>query len=129
MNTSMGEVISTLRKKKGMTQNELATILKVTDKAVSKWERNVSCPDISLLPLLAKALDTTLEELLSAKVKKENKKTKDILNLIAVAIGLGMGICVIVTSLLNELDFKSASTMLGIGLFATSLYLLKNNFK
>lgn len=129
MNTSMGEVISTLRKKKGMTQNELATILKVTDKAVSKWERNVSCPDISLLPLLAKALDTTLEELLSAKVKKENKKTKDILNLIAVAIGLGMGICVIVTSLLNELDFKSASTMLGIGLFAISLYLLKNNFK
>ena len=129
MNTSMGEVISTLRKKKGMTQNELATILKVTDKAVSKWERNVSCPDISLLPLLAKALDTTLEELLSAKVKKENKKTKDILNLIAVAIGLGMGICVIVTSLLNELDFKSASTMLGIGLFSISLYLLKNNFK
>ena len=129
MNTSMGEVISTLRKKKGMTQNELATILKVTDKAVSKWERNVSCPDISLLPLLAKALDTTLEELLSAKVKKENKKTKDILNLIAVAIGLGMGICVIVTSLLNEMDFKSASTMLGIGLFAISLYLLKNNFK
>ena len=41
-NKSMGEIISTLRKEKGMTQKELADQLNITDKAVSKWEREVS---------------------------------------------------------------------------------------
>ena len=41
-NKSMGEIISTLRKEKGMTQKELADRLNLTDKAVSKWERDVS---------------------------------------------------------------------------------------
>ena len=41
-NKSMGEIISTLRKEKGMTQKELADRLSITDKAVSKWEREVS---------------------------------------------------------------------------------------
>ena len=41
-NKSMGEVISTLRREKGMTQKELADKLNITDKAVSKWERGVS---------------------------------------------------------------------------------------
>ena len=39
---SMGETISTLRKEKGLTQKELADQLNITDKAVSKWEREVS---------------------------------------------------------------------------------------
>ena len=41
-NKSMGEIISTLRKEKGMTQKELADMLNITDKAVSKWEREIS---------------------------------------------------------------------------------------
>ena len=41
-NTSMGEIISTLRREKGMTQKELADMLNITDKAVSKWEREIS---------------------------------------------------------------------------------------
>jgi len=41
-NKSMGEIISTRRKEKGMTQKELADLLSITDKAVSKWEREVS---------------------------------------------------------------------------------------
>ena len=41
-NKSMGEIISTLRKEKGMTQKELAERLNLTDKAVSKWEREIS---------------------------------------------------------------------------------------
>ena len=44
---SIGETISSLRKNKGMTQNDLALKMNVTDKAVSKWERNLSCPDIN----------------------------------------------------------------------------------
>lgn len=41
-NKSMGEIIAALRREKGMTQKELADMLNITDKAVSKWERGVS---------------------------------------------------------------------------------------
>lgn len=41
-NKTIGEIISYLRKEKGMTQNDLAQKMSVTDKAVSKWERNLS---------------------------------------------------------------------------------------
>ena len=50
---SMGETISTLRKEKGLTQKELADQLNITDKAVSKWERDAACPDTQLIPKLA----------------------------------------------------------------------------
>lgn len=46
----IGALIARLRKEKGMTQQELAAQLGITDKAVSKWERSLSCPDISILP-------------------------------------------------------------------------------
>ena len=46
-NKSIGEMISSLRKEKRMTQNDLAEKMNVTDKAVSKWERNLSCPDVN----------------------------------------------------------------------------------
>ena len=47
---SLGSMIASLRKQRGMTQLDLAVKMGVTDKAVSKWERDLSCPDISLLP-------------------------------------------------------------------------------
>ena len=46
---SIGETIANLRKQKGMTQSELAEKMNVTDKAVSKWERDLSCPDINTI--------------------------------------------------------------------------------
>ena len=52
-NKTMGELICSLRKEKGMTQRELAEKLNVTDKAVSKWERDASYPDTGSLPALA----------------------------------------------------------------------------
>ena len=55
MNT-MGERIKHHRKRLGMTQEQLAERLRVSPQAVSKWENNLSCPDISLLPELADAL-------------------------------------------------------------------------
>ena len=42
VNKTLGEMISSLRKEKNMTQNDLASKMNVTDKAVSKWERNLS---------------------------------------------------------------------------------------
>lgn len=52
-----------------MTQQELASRLQITDKAVSKWERGLSCPDISLLPQLAEILGVTVDDLVSDGMK------------------------------------------------------------
>ena len=61
---TMGMLIASLRKAQGMTQAELAERMQVTDKAVSKWERDLSCPDIQSLPKLAEVLQVSAEELL-----------------------------------------------------------------
>ncbi len=66
-NQSMGKRIMALRKNKAMTQEQLAEKLGVSSQAVSKWENDVSCPDISLLPQLADVLGVTTDELLGAK--------------------------------------------------------------
>ena len=66
MNT-IGSRIAQKRKAMGITQEELAQQLGVSSQAVSKWENDISCPDISLLPALAKALHCTTDALLSGK--------------------------------------------------------------
>lgn len=66
MNT-IGSRIAQKRKALGLTQEELAAQLGVSSQAVSKWENDISCPDISLLPALAKALGCTTDALLSGK--------------------------------------------------------------
>lgn len=63
----MGQFISELRKSKNMTQKDLADKLHITDKAVSKWERGLSCPDISLLTSIAGVLGVTVGELLNGE--------------------------------------------------------------
>ena len=65
--SKMAQFISELRKEKKLTQKDLAEQLGVTDKAVSKWERGLSCPDISLLSKLSQALDVTINELLNGE--------------------------------------------------------------
>ena len=60
----IGLFIKELRKEKNQTQRELAEKIHVTDKAVSKWERGLSIPDVAILPDLAKELDISIHELL-----------------------------------------------------------------
>ena len=68
MNTEkMGRFIAERRKDKHMTQKDFARMLNITDKAVSKWERGISCPDISLLPSVADILGVTIHELLNGE--------------------------------------------------------------
>ena len=126
---NIGETIASLRKEKGMTQSELAEKMNVTDKAVSKWERNLSCPDVNSIPKLAEILDVSVEELLNAQIKQDNSKVDDIINVSLIGVGLAMGICIIVTSVLKQIDVNNAITMLGIGLSCLSIYLLKSNKK
>lgn len=82
MNTEkIGKFIAKKRKEKNYTQKELADKLSVTDRAVSKWERGMGCPDISLLENLSKILDISIVELLNGE-EKENIEIieKDIIN-------------------------------------------------
>lgn len=67
MDMTLGKRIAQIRRAKGIKQDELAEKLGVTPQAVSKWENDVSCPDISLLPWLAGLLGVTTDELLSGK--------------------------------------------------------------
>ena len=67
MNTTLGKRIAALRREKGLKQDELAEKLGVSAQAVSKWENDQTCPDISLLPSLAKTLGVSVDELLSGK--------------------------------------------------------------
>lgn len=127
-NKTTGEIISSIRREKGLTQKDLAEKLNVTDKAVSKWERDIALPDINTLPKLAEILNITIEELIAAKPQKTNdhKKVDFFIDLILKSIPLAMGVAVIITSILKELSIQSGFTMLGIGVFCISLYLLKN---
>ena len=62
-----GKKIAELRKEKNLTQKELAKELHVTDKAVSKWERGLSLPDISILIPLSEILNVSLYDLLKGE--------------------------------------------------------------
>lgn len=68
---SFGSIIRSLRRQQSMTQAELANLVGVTDKAVSKWERGVSYPDISLFPKLADVLGVTVDDLLQEFTEEE----------------------------------------------------------
>jgi transcriptional regulator with XRE-family HTH domain len=66
-NESMANFICELRKSNNMTQRQLGEKLNITDKAVSKWERGLGYPDVSILSSLAEALGVTVNELLNGK--------------------------------------------------------------
>ena len=127
---TLGMMISTLRKEKGMTQLELAEKMGVTDKAVSKWERDLSFPDINSIPKLAEIFEISVDELMQVKTEtKENigkNKVDEIVDGALKGIGMAMGIAVAVLSILGELETESAFIMLGIGLASISASLLKD---
>ena len=67
MEITIGKRIAALRREKNLKQDDLAQMLEVSPQAVSKWENDQTCPDISLLPNLAKILGVSIDELLSGK--------------------------------------------------------------
>ena len=67
MEITIGKRIATLRREKNLKQDDLAQMLEVSPQSVSKWENDQTCPDISLLPKLAKILGVSVDELLSGK--------------------------------------------------------------
>lgn len=65
-----GKIILELRKEKGMTQKQLADAINISDKTVSKWERGLGCPDVSLLGELSEVLEVNVEKLLGGCLDK-----------------------------------------------------------
>ena len=128
MKKTLGMMIAELRKEKGMTQLELAGKMGVTDKAVSKWERDLSCPDINSLPNLAEILGVSVDDLM--QVKQEASESKiDVSQIVDIAfkgVAMAMGIAVVVLSVLGELEVQAGMSMLGIGLACVGISLLKN---
>lgn len=121
----MGELISTQRKAKGMTQAELADKMGVTDKAVSKWERDLSCPDVASLGRLAGVLGVSVEELLNSSAAERPARNREngIWELILLGVGLAQGVAVTVLSILQpKADYL---TMVGIGMCCFGLYLFR----
>jgi len=122
---TMGARIAALRKEKGMTQLELAQQMNVTDKAVSKWERDHAAPDIHSIQRLAQALGTTTTALLeAAPPQKKPGEAQRIVRLILRAVPLAMGVAATILSILKEIDLQTAAVLLGIGLACLSIYLL-----
>ena len=74
MEETLGKRIAALRKQKDLRQDDIAQLLDVSPQAVSKWENDQTCPDIGLLPKLAKILGVTTDELLSGKQELQEVK-------------------------------------------------------
>ena len=128
MKKTLGTMIAELRKQRGMTQLELAEKMGVTDKAVSKWERDLSCPNINSIPNLAEILGVSVEELMQVKKEAEApvSKVAQIMEIAPKAVAMAMGVAVTVLTILNALDVKSGMVMLGIGLACVGIHLMKD---
>lgn len=113
-------MIAAMRKEQGMTQLELAEKMGVTDKAVSKWERDLSFPDVNSIPRLVEIFNVTADEIMQVKTgTKEHEKESKISEITDIAlkgIALAMGVAVVVLSLINKIRTNEAVSMLGIGL-------------
>ncbi|MBR6609940.1 MAG: helix-turn-helix transcriptional regulator [Oscillospiraceae bacterium] len=124
-NQTLGSMIATLRKEHNMTQLQLAEKMGVTDKAVSKWERDLSCPDVASLPRLAELFGITVDEMLqvkeTARSQPAENKTEKIMDIVLKAVPLAMGVTLVVSSALGSIDVYSGFTMTGIALFCMAL--------
>lgn len=117
---TFGNMIAALRKENGMTQLELAEKMGVTDKAVSKWERDLSFPDVSSFPKLAEIFDVSVDELMQVKAgATENEEPAGVAGIVQLAlkgVALAMGVAVTVLSVMDQIETDAAVGMLGIGL-------------
>lgn len=135
---TIGSFIAALRKANGMTQKELADRLLVSDKAVSRWERDECAPDISLIPVIAELFGVTSDELLmgerksspsapseytSAKTEKQQDrllKAATLRHKNSTLISIGLTSAGLIAGLLINFGFLRAY----IGFFAACVFLI-----
>ena len=101
---TFGMLVASLRKQKGMTQLDLAAKMGVTDKAVSKWERDLSYPDVGSLPRLAEVFGISVDALMQVEPRAQTEEGKEetarLIDLICKAVALAMGVALFVLSIL-----------------------------
>lgn len=106
----LGATIAMLRKEKGLTQLELANLLGVTDKAVSKWERDLSWPDVGTLPRLAEILGVSVDALMQVRTQTRQEtgpeRLRATLNTVFKALACAMGVAVTTLSALGQLELQ-----------------------
>ena len=114
-NIKTGTLIKELRKEKGLTQKELADLLHITDRAVSKWERGLCAPDISTLEPLAKILGVTITELIAGQRMETCEHVKEIEENVQEVIAYSEKEITTKTSLLRK------KYLIGFGIFIASV--------
>ena len=78
MSYNFGNNIKTLRKNRNLTQEQMADFFGVSSQAISKWETNISYPDISLLPIIANFFGVSTDELLGYDMSKRDDAIKEL---------------------------------------------------
>lgn len=76
MEKTFGEFLTEKRKEKKLTQKELSKMLYVSESTISKWEKNVAHPDISMLPKLSEILGVSVDELVNSSVDEKSREEK-----------------------------------------------------
>lgn len=141
MDMTLGSRIGLLRREKGLKQEELAEHMGVSPQAVSKWENDLNCPDIALLPRLAQILGVTVDHLLTGEKPEpavrlvpedERKDFQDMslritadskngdkmrvnLPMALVQIALEMGVNITGNSALSQIDLQQIVTLVRHG--------------
>jgi len=121
LNETLGRRIAAYRRDHGMKQEELAEQLGISAQAVSKWENDQTCPDITLLPTLAKIFDVTVDELLSGKQAvetnvrilpaNERKDIKDMMLRITIDAGDGDNVRISIPMALVQVCVETGMSM------------------
>ena len=118
-------IIASLRKESGLTQSKLAGKMGVTDKAVSKWERDVCCPDVSTIPKLAELFEVSVDDLMQISKKEATKsifiKLQGWFRLMSKCLALAMAVAVFTLGCLNLLEASTGLSLLSLGLIFLSL--------
>ena len=118
-------IIASLRKESGLTQSKLAGKMGVTDKAVSKWERDVCCPDVSTIPKLAELFEVSVDDLMQISKKEATKsifiKLQSWFILMSKCLALAMAVAVFTLGCLNLLEASTGLSLLSLGLIFLSL--------
>lgn len=131
---TLGKEIARLRKEQNMTQQDLANKLNITDKAVSKWERNLSYPDITSLSDLAKILKVDTSYLIDLCKKEQNpyqnkEDINNIIDLILVVLPFALSISTITLNIIDKLSTKDLLGFISISIFSISIYNLRKHIQ
>ena len=108
----VGEFIKEIRKNNNLTQKEFADKYHVTYQAVSKWERGLNLPDVTLLREISRDFNIELSDILDGEVKTKKKNIKKLIifSVVVLFIIILTTVIIIINNKNNSFDFKTIST-------------------